>query len=85
MESQRIEIPKRASSPDDATSPGDAMSPPGTSPEKSAATTPEPAPTVTSITSIENRLQAWVKSVEKDTQTQVQNYLEQIDAGQSGE
>jgi uncharacterized protein YccT (UPF0319 family) len=79
MESQRIEIPKRASSP------GDAMSPPGTSPENSADTAPEPAPTVTSITSIENRLQAWVKSVEKDTQTQVQNYLEQIDAGQSGE
>ncbi len=79
MESQRIEIPKRALSPDDATSP------PGTSPENLAATTPEPAPTVTSITSIENRLQAWVKSVEKDTQTQVQNYLEQIDAGQSGE
>ena len=47
--------------------------------------TTEPEPTVTSITSIENRLQAWVKSVEKDTQTQVQNYLEQIDAGQSGE
>jgi uncharacterized protein YccT (UPF0319 family) len=79
MESQRIEIPKSASSPNDATSQ------PGTSPEKSASKTPEPAPTVTSITSIENRLQAWVKYVEKDTQTQIQNYLEQIDAGQSGE
>lgn len=76
MESQRIEIPKSASSPNDATSP------PGASPEKSPSTTLDPAPT---ITSIENRLQAWVKSVEKDTQTQVQNYLEQIDAGQSGE
>lgn len=62
MESQRIEIPKSASSPNDATT--------------------QPAPT---LTSIENRLQAWVKSVEKDTQKQVQNYLEQIDAGQSGE
>jgi hypothetical protein len=79
MESQRIEIPKSASSPNDATSP------PGASPETSPSRIPEPAPTVTSITSIENRLQAWVKSVEKDTQTQVQNYLEQIDAGQSGE
>jgi uncharacterized protein YccT (UPF0319 family) len=79
MESQRIEIPKSASSPNDA------PSPPGASPEKSPSRTPEPAPTVTSITSIENRLQAWVKSVEKDTQTQVKNYLEQIDAGQSGE
>ena len=76
MESQRIEIPKSASSPNDATSR------PGAPPEKSPSSTPEPAPTVTSI---ENRLQAWVKSVEKDTQTQVQNYLEQIDAGQSGE
>lgn len=76
MESQRIEIPKSASSPNDATSQ------PGASPEKSPSSTPEPAATVTSI---ENRLQAWVKSVEKDTQTQVQNYLEQIDAGQSGE
>jgi len=79
MESQRIEIPKSASSSNDATSP------PGASPEKSPSRIPEPAPTVTSITSIENRLQAWVKSVEKDTQTQVKNYLEQIDAGQSGE
>jgi hypothetical protein len=82
MESQRIEIPKSASSPNDATSP------PGASPETSPSRIPEPAPTVTSITSItsiENRLQAWVKSVEKDTQTQVKNYLEQIDAGQSGE
>jgi len=79
MESQRIEIPKRALSPDDATSPT------GTSPENSAATTPEPAPTVTSITSIENRLQAWVKSVEKDTEEKVQEYLEQSDAGQNGE
>jgi uncharacterized protein YccT (UPF0319 family) len=79
METQRIEIPKSASSPNDATSQ------PGTSPETSSWSTPEPAPTVTSITSIENRLQAWVKSVEKDTQRQVQNYLEQIDAGQSGE
>jgi uncharacterized protein YccT (UPF0319 family) len=79
MESQRIQIPKSASSPNDATSQ------PGTSPGKSASKTPEPAPTVTSITSIENRLQAWVKYVEKDTQTQIQNYLEQIDAGQSGE
>ena len=79
MESQRIEIPKSASSPNDATSQ------PGTSPETSSWSTPEPAPTVTSITSIENRLQAWVKYVEKDTQTQIQNYLEQIDAGQSGE
>jgi hypothetical protein len=35
--------------------------------------------------SIVNRLQAWVKSVEKDTETQVQEYLEQVDAGQSGE
>jgi flavin-binding protein dodecin len=32
-----------------------------------------------------NQLQAWVKFVEKDTQTQVQEYLEQVDAGQSGE
>jgi uncharacterized protein YccT (UPF0319 family) len=79
MESQRIDIPKNASSPNDATSQ------PGTSPETSSWSTSEPAPTVTSITSIENRLQAWVKSVEKDTQRQVQNYLEQIDAGQSGE
>jgi uncharacterized protein YccT (UPF0319 family) len=79
MKSQRIEIPNSALSPNDATSP------PGASPEKSPSRTPEPAPTVTSITSIENRLQAWVKSVEKDTQTQVKNYLEQIDAGQSGE
>jgi uncharacterized protein YccT (UPF0319 family) len=79
MESQRIEIPKSASSPNDATLP------PVASPEKSPSRIPEPAPTVTSITSIENRLQAWVKSVEKDTQTQVKNYLEQIDAGQSGE
>jgi len=79
MESQRLEIPKSASSPKDATSP------PGTSPETSLWSTPDPEPTVSSITSIENRLQAWVKSVEKDTQTQVQNYLEQIDAGQSGE
>ena len=79
MESQRIEIPKSASSPNDATSP------PGASPETSPSRIPEPAPTVTSITSIENRLQAWVKSVEKDTQTQVKNYLEQIDAGQSAE
>jgi uncharacterized protein YccT (UPF0319 family) len=79
MESQGIEVPKSASSPNDATSQ------PGTSPETSSWSTPEPAPTVTSITSIENRLQAWVKSVEKDTQRQVQNYLEQIDAGQSGE
>jgi len=79
MESQRIEIPKSAFSPNHA------KPPPGASPEKSPSRIPEPAPTVTSITSIENRLQAWVKSVEKDTQTQVQNYLEQIDAGQSGE
>jgi len=35
--------------------------------------------------SIENRLVAWVKSVEKDTETQIQEYLEQVDAGQSGE
>jgi len=35
--------------------------------------------------SIQSRLQAWVNSVEKDTETQVQEYLEQIDAGQSGE
>ena len=76
MESQRIDILKSSSSPNDATSQ------PGASPEKSPSSTPEPAPTVTSI---EDRLQAWVKSVEKDTQTQVQNYLEQIDAGQNGE
>jgi len=44
----------------------------------------EPTSAFTSV-SIENRLKAWVKSVEKDTQTQVQEYLEQIDAGQSGE
>lgn len=35
--------------------------------------------------SIENRLQAWVKSVEKDTEEKVQEYLEQSDAGQNGE
>ena len=34
---------------------------------------------------IESRLQAWVKSVEKDTEEKVQEYLEQSDAGQSGE
>jgi len=34
---------------------------------------------------VKGRLQAWVKSVEKDTETQIQEYLEQIDAGQSGE
>ena len=44
----------------------------------------EPTAAFTSV-SIENRLKAWVKFVEKDTQTQVQEYLEQIDAGQSGE
>jgi hypothetical protein len=81
MESQRIEIMKSASAPNDV------MPQPGTSPEnpaleKSASRTPEPAYTATSI---ESRLKAWVKSVEKDTQTQVQDYLEQIDAGQSGE
>ncbi|MCY3005495.1 MAG: hypothetical protein NTV29_05900 [Planctomycetota bacterium] len=81
MESQRIEIPKSASAPNDVTSqPG--TSPEKSAPEKSASRTPESAPTVTSI---ESRLKAWVKSVEKDTQTQVQDYLEQIDAGQSGE
>jgi len=79
MESRRIDIPKSASMPNDATSQQ------GASHEKSPSMTTEPEPTVTSITSIENRLQAWVKSVEKDTQAQVQNYLEQIDAGQSGE
>jgi hypothetical protein len=35
--------------------------------------------------SIEDRLQAWVKSVEKDTEEKVQEYLEQSDAGQNGE
>jgi hypothetical protein len=44
----------------------------------------DPTAAFTSV-SIENRLKAWVKFVEKDTQTQVQEYLEQIDAGQSGE
>lgn len=39
----------------------------------------------TNFKSIHSRLQAWVNSVEKDTQTQVQEYLEQIDAGQNGE
>lgn len=34
---------------------------------------------------VKGRLQAWVESVEKDTETQIQEYLEQIDAGQSGE
>jgi hypothetical protein len=36
-------------------------------------------------TSIGNKLQTWVKFVEKDTETQVQGYLEQVDAGQNGE
>ena len=34
---------------------------------------------------VKGRLQAWVETVEKDTETQIQEYLEQIDAGQSGE
>lgn len=36
-------------------------------------------------TSIGNKLQSWVKFVEKDTEAKVQEYLEQVDAGQNGE
>ena len=36
-------------------------------------------------TLIGKKLQTWVKFVEKDTETQVHEYLEQVDAGQNGE
>ncbi|MFM7518397.1 MAG: hypothetical protein ACKO3V_15780 [Pirellula sp.] len=51
----------------------------------SEATKTNPSASTVPTNSIENRLQAWVKSVEKDTEEKVQEYLEQSDAGQNGE
>jgi len=51
----------------------------------SEATKSNPLASTVPTNSIENRLQAWVKSVEKDTEEKVQEYLEQSDAGQNGE
>jgi len=51
----------------------------------SEATKTGPSAATIPTNSIENRLQAWVKSVEKDTEEKVQEYLEQSDAGQNGE
>ncbi|MFM7977452.1 MAG: hypothetical protein ACKO8U_20470 [Pirellula sp.] len=51
----------------------------------SEATKTGPSASIVLTNSIENRLQAWVKSVEKDTEEKVQEYLEQSDAGQNGE
>ena len=48
-------------------------------------TAPNDLSNVSDSTSIGNKLQSWVKIVEKDTEAKVQEYLEQSDAGQSGE
>jgi hypothetical protein len=48
-------------------------------------TAPNDLSNVSDSTSIGNKLQSWVKIVEKDTEAKVQEYLEQVDAGQNGE
>jgi hypothetical protein len=48
-------------------------------------TAPNDLSNISDSTSIGNKLQSWVKFVEKDTEAKVQEYLEQVDAGQNGE
>jgi len=50
-----------------------------------AADADQVKPTGGNPSSTLGRLEAWVQYVAKDTQTQVQEFLEQVDARQSGE
>lgn len=50
-----------------------------------AADVDQVKPTDGNPSSTLGRLQAWVQYVAEDTQTQVQEFLEQVDARQSGE